>query len=89
MSVAARLLELQITLPNEAAPGGNYVSSKIVGDLVYLSGVISKDAQGIITGTVGAGKSTEQGYAAARACALTQLAVLQQALGSLDAFVKC
>ena len=38
----------------------------------------------MITGTVGAGRTVEEGYAAARACALTQLAVLKQHLGSLD-----
>ena len=84
MSVAARLLELELTLPVEATPGGNYVSVKMVGDLVFLSGVISKDAQGVLTGTVGVDRSTTDGYTAARACALIQLAVLQQALGSLD-----
>ena len=40
------------------------------------------------TGTVGAGRTIEEGYAAARACALTQLAVLKQHLGSLDAVKK-
>ena len=38
-----------------------------------------------MTGTVGAGRTIEEGYAAARACGLTQLAVLKQHLGSLDA----
>jgi enamine deaminase RidA (YjgF/YER057c/UK114 family) len=38
----------------------------------------------VITGTAGAGSSVEQGYAAARACTLTQLAVLKRELGSLD-----
>ena len=39
----------------------------------------------VITGTAGADRTIEEGYAAARACALTQLAVLKQHLGSLDA----
>ncbi len=84
MSAEKRLLELGIHLPNEATPGGNYLSAKVVGNLVYLAGVISKNGDGVITGTAGADRSTEQGYAAARACALTQLAVLKQTLGSLD-----
>ena len=37
------------------------------------------------TGTMGADRTIEEGYAAARACALTQLAVIQRELGSLDA----
>ena len=36
-------------------------------------------------GTAGADRSVEEGYAAARACALMQLAVLRRHLGSLDA----
>jgi enamine deaminase RidA (YjgF/YER057c/UK114 family) len=37
-----------------------------------------------VTGTVGAGRTVDEGYAAARACALSQLAVLEHHLGSLD-----
>jgi enamine deaminase RidA (YjgF/YER057c/UK114 family) len=84
MSAEARLQELAITLPNRPAPGGNYVPAKMVGNLLYLSGSISTDASGVITGTAGADRGVAEGYAAARACAINQLAVLQQALGSLD-----
>jgi enamine deaminase RidA (YjgF/YER057c/UK114 family) len=80
----ANLAALGITLPPAPSPAGSYVSSKQVGDLVYLSGVISTDASGIITGTAGADRSVEEGHAAARACALTLLAVLKRDLGSLD-----
>lgn len=65
-------------------PGGNYLSAKRVGEVIYLAGAISSGPGGVITGTAGAGSSVEQGYAAARACALTQLAVLKRELGSLD-----
>ena len=51
---------------------------------MYLSGVISQTADGILTGTAGLDRSVDEGYAAARACALLQLAVLEQHLGSLD-----
>jgi enamine deaminase RidA (YjgF/YER057c/UK114 family) len=76
--------KLGIDLPQLPAPGGNYVSAKQVGDVVYLAGAISSGPDGTITGTVGDGSSIEQGYAAARACALTQLAVLKREIGSLD-----
>jgi enamine deaminase RidA (YjgF/YER057c/UK114 family) len=75
---------LGVTLPQLPAPGGNYLSAKRVGEMVYLAGVISAGTEGVITGTVGAHRSVEDGYAAARACALTQLAVLKRELGSLD-----
>ena len=68
-------------LPTLPAPGGNYLSAKTVGSLVYLAGVISSDEEGVITGPV---SDLESGYIAAQRCALTQLAVLKQHLGSLD-----
>ena len=71
-------------LPEGSAPGGNYLSAKAVGSLLYLAGVISTGGDGVITGTAGADRSIAEGYAAARACALTQLAVLKHTLGSLD-----
>jgi enamine deaminase RidA (YjgF/YER057c/UK114 family) len=75
---------LGLTLPELPSPGGNYVAAKRVGVVVYLSGAISTGPDGVITGTAGAGGTIEEGYAAARACALTQLAVLRRELGSLD-----
>jgi enamine deaminase RidA (YjgF/YER057c/UK114 family) len=80
-----RLQELGIVLPGLPAPGGNFIPAKTVGSVVYLSGVISTDSAGVITGTVGLDRTIEEGYAAARACALTLLAVVQRHLGSLDA----
>jgi enamine deaminase RidA (YjgF/YER057c/UK114 family) len=81
----ARLRDLGLWLPTLPAAGGNYLSARTIGSLVFLAGVISTDAAGVITGTVGAGRTIDEGYAAARACALTQLAVLRQHLGSLEA----
>ena len=79
-----RLRALGIALPNVPTAGGNYVSAKTVGRMVYLAGVISTSEEGVITGTAGADRTVEDGYAAARACVLTQLAVLRQHLGSLN-----
>jgi enamine deaminase RidA (YjgF/YER057c/UK114 family) len=76
--------EAGITLPAPPAAGGNYVSAKTVGNLVFLAGVISSSSDGVIFGTVGVNRTVEEACAAARACALTQLAVLRQHLGSLD-----
>lgn len=75
---------LGYTLPPVPPLGGNYVPAKRVGSIVYLSGAISSDENGVIAGAAGADRSIEEGYAAARACALTQLAVLKRELGSLD-----
>jgi enamine deaminase RidA (YjgF/YER057c/UK114 family) len=78
------LAKLGHSLPPAPAAGGNYVAAKRVGAIVYLSGVISTGPDGVITGTAGVNRSVDEGYAAARACALTQMAVLKRELGTLD-----
>ena len=83
-----KLAALGLVLPQLPAPGGNYVSAKRAGDLIYLSGVVSSGPGGILTGTAGLDRTIENGYASARACALTQLAVLKRELGSLDRIVE-
>lgn len=64
-----------IVLPAVPNSGGNYVPAKTAGQIVYLAGVISSNSGGVITGTAGLDRTIDEGYAAARACALTQLAV--------------
>jgi len=88
MTREEQLAELGLTLPAPPAPGGNYLSAKRVGSLVYLAGVISANASGVMTGTVGLDRSVADGYNAARACALTQLAVLKRDLGTLEAVAE-
>jgi len=78
------LSSLGIKLPQPLEPGANYVPVKQVGSVLYLSGAISIGPDGVIAGVAGADRTVEEGYAAARACALTQLAILKRELGSLD-----
>src|SRR5271154_2362193 len=84
MNIEKNLLEAGHVLPSLPAPGGNFIPARTVGKLVYLSGVISTNAYGVISGRAGDGCGIEEGYAAAQACALTHLAVLKSHLGSLD-----
>lgn len=88
MTFEQRLLELGLTLPPPSTPGGTYVPAKRVGEMLYLAGVISINEAGIITGKVGRDGGIPEGYAAARACALIQLASIRRALGSLDSVVE-
>jgi enamine deaminase RidA (YjgF/YER057c/UK114 family) len=78
------LVSLGLELPQPPAPGGNYVPAKRLGSVMYLSGAISTGPDGVIAGMAGVDRTIEEGYAAARACALTQLAILKRELGSLD-----
>lgn len=76
---------LAIGLPDVAAPGGNYVGARRVGDLVYTSGAGPLRPDGsFVTGKVGAEVTLEQAYKAARLTGLQLLAVLREELGSLD-----
>ena len=87
MSIAARLKELGIELPPAPAAVANYVPHVREGALIYVSGQVPRGADGKLQfiGKVGAGLTEQQGYQAARLCALNGLAQLQSALGSLDA----
>lgn len=83
--IETKLAELGVTLPAAPAPAANYVPYVISGDLIFVSGQISKDAGGLITGKLGADFTVEQGQAAARVCAINLLAQVKQALeGDLD-----
>ena len=77
-----RLQEMGIVLPKPLDAGGNYIPAKTVGRMVFLAGVISIGAEGVITGTVGSNRSINEGYEAAKLCALAQLAALKAQLAA-------
>lgn len=84
MSIDQRLSELGITLPQPAAPVAAYVPVVVAGGFAYVSGQVSSENGGMITGKLGADLDVEAGQKAARACGLMILAQLKAALGSLD-----
>ena len=62
----SKLADLGVTLPDAPAPAANYVPFVQVGDLVHVSGQISNNADGFITGKLGETMSAEEGATAAR-----------------------
>ena len=89
-AIEDRIKELGHTLPGPSAPGGNYVSAVAVpsAGLVYTAGNVARRPDGtMITGKLGADLTVEQGYEAARLCALNSLANLKEAIGDLDRVV--
>ena len=83
--VEARLATLGITLPDAPNPVANYVPSCVSGNLLFISGQVSKAADGsIASGRLGGGMTVAEGRAAARLCALNILAQAKAAVGSLD-----
>ena len=54
MNFEDKIKELKIELPEAKAPVGNYVATKIVGNLLYVSGQVSINSNGeLIKGKVG------------------------------------
>ena len=80
MSYENKIKELGIMLPEAKAPVGNYVATKISGNLLYISGQISINESGeLIKGKVGKDLNTEAGYEAAKRCALSIVAQTKKA----------
>jgi enamine deaminase RidA (YjgF/YER057c/UK114 family) len=87
--VEARLASLGIALPEAPSPVANYVPALLAGNLLFVSGQISKAADGgVATGRLGADLSIEQGREAARLSALNILAQAKAAIGDLDRIVQ-
>ena len=90
MSAEKKLKELNIILPNAPDPVGSYVASKIVGNLVFISGQISVNLNGeIIKGKVGKDIDLKEAQDAAKFCALNILAQIKKKSGNLDKVKNC
>jgi enamine deaminase RidA (YjgF/YER057c/UK114 family) len=84
VSVDARLAELGISLPTPATPVANYVTARISGDHLYLSGHVGKRDGQVVSGRVGDAVSRDDAYVLARSTAVDMLATVRAALGTLD-----
>ena len=79
-SIEKKLIELNIKLPEPKDPVGAYVASKLVGNLLYISGQISVDSKGnLIKGKLGKDLTVEQGYEAAKRCGLAIISQVKKA----------
>jgi enamine deaminase RidA (YjgF/YER057c/UK114 family) len=80
-----RLVELGLELPPAPKPMGTYVPGVQVGNLLFMSGIGPRRADGtMIQGKLGADLTIEQGREAARLVGLNMLANVRAILGSLD-----
>lgn len=86
MSIADRLKELGLTIPPAPAPAANYVPYVQEGKLVFVAGQVPRGADGKLqyVGKVGRDLTEQQGYEAARLCALNCIAQVQACLGNLE-----
>ncbi len=81
--IEARLKQLGITLPALAVPAAAYVPYVRSGNLLFVSGHISKRDGAVFKGQLGRDLDTAQGKAAARDVAIDLLGTLQAASGDL------
>lgn len=85
MSFEAKVTELGLTLPEAPKPVAAYVPAVKVEDYVYTSGQIPfVNGELKFKGKLGKELTLEQGYEAAKVCALNCLAVIKGQIGSLD-----
>ena len=83
MNFDQKIKDLNINLPKAADPVGSYVAAKISGKLLFISGQISIDENGqMIKGKLGKDLSTDEGYMAAKRCALSIVAQVKKVCGN-------
>ena len=72
-------------LPTPPPLAGNYLPANRSGNIMWMAGVGSRRADGSgTTGKLGTDLTVEQGYEAARWCAMNLLARIKAELGDLD-----
>ena len=91
MNFEDKIKELKIELPEAKAPVGNYVATKIVGNLLYVSGQVSIDSNGeLIKGKVGKDLTTDEAYKAAERCGISIISQVKKACeGDLSKVKSC
>ncbi len=91
MDFENKIKELKINLPEAKPPVGSYVATKIVGNLLYISGQISISENGeLIKGKVGKDLSVDDGYQAAERCGLSSISQAKVAChGDLSKIKSC
>ena len=91
MDFENKIKELKINLPEAKPPVGSYVATKIVGNLLYISGQISISENGeLIKGKVGKDLTIDDGYKAAKRCGLSIISQAKVACnGDLSKIKSC
>jgi len=80
LDIEKKLSKLSLKLPAAPTPAANYLPYVITNKLLFISGQISADKNGLIKGVIGQNMSVEDGYRAAQNCGLSLLAQLNAAI---------
>jgi len=83
LTIEDNIKKLNINLPDAPDPVGTYVATKIVGKFLYISGQVSINEKGkFIKGKIGKELNLEEGYEAAKRCALNIVSQAKKACGN-------
>ena len=89
MDINLTLIDKGIVLPDAPPPAANYIPYVKIDRLVFVSGQVSLNENGFIKGVLGKDLNVEEGYDAARLCAISLLAQLKSAVnGDLNKVTK-
>lgn len=87
--IERKLADMGVILPDAPAPAANYVPYVLSGNMLYVSGQIASNDDGMMIGKLGDDYTVEQGAEAAKACAIALLAQVKAACGGdLDRLVR-
>ena len=91
MSAEENIKKNNILLPKAPDPVGSYVATKVIDKLLFISGQISINDKGeLIKGKLGKELTTEDGYNAAKRCALSIISQAKKACsGDLNKIKTC
>ena len=91
MSFEDNITKNSLILPKAADPVGSYVATKIIGKILFISGQISINENGeLIKGKIGQDLNVDDGYQAAKRCALSIVSQAKKACdGDLSKIKSC
>ena len=82
MTADENIKKNNIVLPDAASPVGSYLAAKMSNNLLFISGQLSIDENGkLIKGKIGKDLNTDEGYNAAKRCALNIISQAKKACG--------
>ena len=86
MTIEDKLAEMGVTIPDPKPALGSYVPAVQTGSLVFVSGNLPIQADGSMlhSGKLGEEVSVEEGYAAAKQCAINCLSAAKGIIGNLN-----
>ena len=85
MKIEERIRELNLEIPETVKPIGAYLPALLSGNYIYVSGQLPfLNGELVHPGLLGSDVTIEQGFEAARICALNSLSAIKSVFSDLD-----